>query len=50
VALPGNATLIGIAMSRVPASSFLTARLQVAIVRGGKVSAPTTVTLLTPIT
>jgi len=49
VAMPGNASLIGIATTRISTSSFFTPQLQVAIVRGGKVSAPVTISLLTPI-
>lgn len=50
VAMPGNTTLIGVTTKRSTTDSFAPARVQVAIVRGGKVSAPTFVTLLTPIT
>lgn len=49
VAMPGNATLIGITTMRVATSSFSAQQLQVAIVRGGKVSAPVTISLLTPV-
>jgi len=48
VAMPGNATLIGIATSRVSTSSFIAVQLQVAIVRGGRVSAPASIGLVTP--
>ena len=48
VALPGNATLSGISTTRISTSSFSTQQLQVAIVRGGRVSAPVTISLLTP--
>ncbi len=49
IAMPGNATLVGITTMRVATSSFLAQQLQVAIVRGGKVSVPVTISLLTPI-
>lgn len=49
VAMPGNATLIGITTTRVVNSSFAAQQLQVAIVRSGKVSAPVTISLLTPV-
>lgn len=49
VVMPGNATLISIATTRVVNSSFLAQQLQVAIVRGGRVSAPVTISLLTPV-
>jgi hypothetical protein len=49
VVMPGNATLISIATTRVSTSSFIAQQLQVAIVRGGRVSAPVTISLLTPV-
>ena len=49
VAMPGSAQLIGITTKRNLLSSFVAVQLQVAIVRAGKVSPPTTVSLLTPI-
>ena len=48
VAMPGNTTLIGIATSRVSTSSFAAVQLQVVIVRGGRVSAPASISLMTP--
>ena len=50
VAMPGNTTLIGITTTRDVLSSFLAQQLRVAIIRGGKVSPPTTISLLTPTT
>ena len=49
VAMPGNASLIAITTTRVVVSSFVAQQLQVAIVRGGRVSAPVTISLLTPV-
>ncbi|MCC7055578.1 MAG: hypothetical protein IT355_20070 [Gemmatimonadaceae bacterium] len=49
VAMPGDATLIGITTKREVLSSFIAQQVLVAIVRGGKVSAPVTISLSTPV-
>lgn len=47
--MAGSATITSITTTRVSTSSFFARQLQVAIVRGGRVSAPVTISLLTPI-
>ena len=47
--MAGNVTITSITTMRVSTSSFFARQLQVAIVRGGKVSAPVTISLLTPV-
>ena len=47
--MAGSATITSITTTRVSTSSFFARQLQVAIVRGGRVSAPVTISLLTPV-